>query len=203
MAEYLLGEEAPGAYVERVAARDADYPGYNLIAGDRDGLVYHSNRSGETRALGTGVYGLSNHLLDTPWPKVERSKAGLLRLLERDGAPLLDGLLDLLADHARPADHELPDTGIGLEWERLLAAAFIASESYGTRSSSVLLLARDGAVIFVEQAFGRGGERLGRVRHEIAAAPRADAHARRLAMPTWGIPASMNSPPRRRKPWRS
>ncbi len=179
VAEYLLGEETPGAYVERVAARDAEYPGYNLIAGDRDGLVYHSNRGGETRALGAGVYGLSNHLLDTPWPKVERSKAGLFRLLESDGAPLLDGLLDLLADHARPADHELPDTGIGLEWERLLGSAFIASGTYGTRSSSVVLVERDGSITFVEQTFGPGGERLGRARHEIAGVSSAARRAAR------------------------
>ena len=168
VADYLRGDETPGEYLGRIVAHDAAYPGYNLIVGSRDTLIYHSNRGGETRTLAAGVYGLSNHLLDTPWPKVARSKAGLFRLLDRDGEPLIDGLLDLLADHSQPADHDLPDTGIGLEWERLLGSAFIASDTYGTRSSTVLLVERGGTVTFVERTFGPGGVRVGTVRHAMA-----------------------------------
>lgn len=170
VADFLAGDEAPPAYVSRLAAGDARYPGYNLIVGDAESLLYHSNRGGATRALGPGVYGLSNHLLDTPWAKVARSKAGLFRLLALDGEALISGLFELLADHSRPGDQELPDTGIGLHWERLLAAAFIASESYGTRSSTVALAERTGAITFIEQSFGPRGVPLGRVRHELPAA---------------------------------
>ncbi|MFZ5556757.1 MAG: NRDE family protein [Pseudomonadota bacterium] len=169
VADYLRGDERPETYVERIARDDLAYPGYNLIVGDRDALIYHSNRGGETRALGPGVYGLSNHLLDTPWPKVALSKAGLFQLLDRDGEALAAGLLELLADRSRPQDHELPETGIGLEWERLLGSAFIASPTYGTRSSTVLLVARSGEITFVEQTFGAEGVRLGRVSHRLPA----------------------------------
>jgi uncharacterized protein with NRDE domain len=177
VADFLTGDEAPQRYVQRIAAAAAGYPGYNLILGDASTLVYQSNRGGAPRVLDAGVYGLSNHLLDTPWPKVARSKAGLTRLLERDGEALAEGLLELLADHCRPADDELPDTGVGLDWERLLGSAFIASETYGTRSSSVVLVERAGPVTFVEQAYGPNGARLERVQHRLAAdsapAPRA------------------------------
>jgi uncharacterized protein with NRDE domain len=173
VADFLTGDEAPPAYVARIAADDTRYPGYNLIVGDAEALLYRSNRGGATRGLGAGVYGLSNHLLDTPWPKVERSKAGLFRLLTRDGEALADGLFELLSDHSRPDDQELPDTGIGLEWERLLAAAFIASESYGTRSSTVVLAERAGSITLIEQSFGPGGVPLGRVRHVLAGGPAA------------------------------
>ncbi|GIX26570.1 MAG: hypothetical protein KatS3mg123_0451 [Burkholderiales bacterium] len=113
------------------------------------------------------MYGLSNHLLDTPWPKVRRSKETLFGLLEQEGPALLEGLFRMLADHSRPGDGELPETGIGLEWERLLSAAFIASDTYGTRSSSVVLVGRDGTVQFVERSFGPRGATGSQVAYEF------------------------------------
>lgn len=165
---WLTGEDAAPDFLEAARARDAEYNGYNLIAGDREALWYHSNRSGEIRRLEPGLYGLSNHLLDTPWPKVERSKSALAELLGRVGEALVEGLFAMLGDHSRPGDHELPDTGIGLEWERLLSAAFITSPDYGTRCATVLLVDRDGRVTFVERGFGPGGQPSGEARHAFA-----------------------------------
>lgn len=167
VSDFLRGSEAPEAYLARVSRDDADYNGYNLIAGEGESVCYHSNRGGEIRELGAGVYGLSNHLLDTPWPKVKRGKETLFGLLERDGPPLIDGLFEMLGDHSRPEDAHLPDTGIGLEWERLLSAAFITSADYGTRSSAVVLIGRDGSMTFIEQSFRPGGVPGERVRHEF------------------------------------
>ncbi|WP_333840157.1 NRDE family protein [Pelomicrobium sp.] len=157
VSDFLIGAEAPERYATRLAARAHEYNGYNLIVGDGATVVYQSNRAEGMRRLMDGVYGLSNHLLDTPWPKVRRSKETLFGLLEQEGSALLEGLFQMLADHSRPGDGELPETGIGLEWERLLSAAFIASDTYGTRSSTVLLVAQDGTVQFVERSFGRNG----------------------------------------------
>ncbi len=165
--DFLRGSAAPKAYLTAVSRDDGKYSGYNLIAGDRESIYYHSNRGGGIRQLKAGVYGLSNHLLDTPWPKVKRGKETLFGLLEQDGQLLIDGLFDILADHSRPEDSRLPDTGIGLEWERLLSAAFIASSGYGTRSSTVVLVSHDGAVTFVEQSFGPAGIPGERVSHEF------------------------------------
>ncbi|MBI2311913.1 MAG: NRDE family protein [Betaproteobacteria bacterium] len=165
VSDFLRAAETPKDFLNRITADDPEYNGYNLIVGDRDAIWYHSNRTGEIRELKAGVYGLSNDLLDTPWPKVKRGKETLFGLLEQDGEPLTAGLFDMLADHSRPEDAHLPETGVGLEWERLLSAAFIASEDYGTRSSTVVLVARDGAVTFIEQSFGQGGGPGERVSH--------------------------------------
>lgn len=174
---FLIGAEPPHSYATRRAKEDAEYNGYNLIVGDTQALVYHSNRTHETRGLVDGIYGLSNHLLDTPWPKVRRSKETLWGLLELEGGKLVTGLFDMLADHSRPGDEHLPDTGIGMAWERLLSSAFIASDDYGTRSSTVVLMDRDGGGTFIERTFGPNGIAEGEVsyRFEIKARPRSAA----------------------------
>ncbi len=107
------------------------------------------------RQLPPGLYGLSNHLLDSPWPKVTTGKAALAAALA-DPDPDPQALFTLLADTSRPADHLLPDTGVGLAMERLLAARFIASPEYGTRSSTLLLVGGDRRVLFTERTFAPG-----------------------------------------------
>ena len=125
--------------------------------GDGSELVYFSNRGGANR-LTPGIHGLSNHLLDTPWPKVERGKQALEALLLSKNDPSPEALLALLASRSRPPDESLPDTGVGLEWERVLSPLFIESPAYGTRSSTVLLIDREGRVTFVERVFNGGSE---------------------------------------------
>jgi uncharacterized protein with NRDE domain len=145
-------------YIARVE-QDADrYNGFNLIIGAAGSLLYFSNREGTPRTLKPGVYGLSNHLLDSPWPKVTSGKTGLSALLEQGGPQLITDLFALLADRSQPADELLPDTGIGHQWERLLATAFISSQEYGTRSSTVVLIGRNRRVVFVERSFGPSGK---------------------------------------------
>ena len=155
--DFLLGDEGPRAYLERLARRAAEFNGFNLLAGDAEGLWYFSNRGGGPRELGPGVYGLSNHLLDTPWPKVERGKRALAESLARAGPPDVEELFRVLAESEPAPDASLPDTGVGLERERLLSPLFIRSETYGTRSSTVVLFEEGGRVRFVERAFGAGG----------------------------------------------
>ena len=102
------------------------------------------------------MHGLSNHLLDTPWPKVEQGKDLLTGLTSRDQNPSPDEIFHILADTSRPADGHLPDTGIGLEWERLLSSIFIHSEIYGTRSSTIILVDRENNVTLIERSFVSG-----------------------------------------------
>jgi uncharacterized protein with NRDE domain len=166
VSDYLTTAVEARAYLERVE-RDAPlYNGFNLILGDARELFYYSNREGSRRRLGPGIYGLSNHLLDTPWPKVTSGKNALSTLLG-SGSELVPDLLRLLSDRSQPADHSLPETGVGLAWERLLSAAFISSSGYGTRSSTVLLVRRDGHVVLVERSFGPEGRPAGDVRHDF------------------------------------
>jgi uncharacterized protein with NRDE domain len=144
-------------YIERTQADAALYNGFNLIAGDSRELLYYSNREGHARALEPGVYGLSNHLLDTAWPKVTATKSAFGALLNGEASELIDSLFALLSDRNQTTDDQLPRTGIGRDWERLLSSAFIASSHYGTRSSTVFLVGRDGGLVFVERTFGPGG----------------------------------------------
>lgn len=165
VADFLSGEGAPEAYLARIAEEARRCNGFNLLAGDRETLWWSSNMGGAPRALEPGVYGVSNHLLDTPWPKVGAGKTALAQALDRlpDDQPLFD----LLRDDGIHPDEQLPQTGVPLDWERLLSSAFVKSPDYGTRSSTVLYLSRDGAASFDEQTWLPGAQRGQRIRHRF------------------------------------
>jgi uncharacterized protein with NRDE domain len=156
LTDYLLGSADPAGYLERVSRKGAAYNGFNLIAGTPRELYYTSNRKDGVIVLTPGLYGLSNHLLDTPWPKVARGKAAFGELLSRDGDPDPESLFDILSDRSIVEDRLLPETGIGLDWERILSARFIVSPVYGTRSSTLLLVDREDRVTFIERNFNSG-----------------------------------------------
>jgi uncharacterized protein with NRDE domain len=153
--DFLLGEAEPLAFAEAIDG--PDYSGFNLLLADRDSLCYRSNRDGVARLLEPGIYGVSNHLLDTPWPKLATAKRRFQELL----GPLdREGLFTLLADRERVPDPLLPSTGVSLEWERLLSAIFVQSEDYGTRASTVLAVAAQGGMFLEERCFDRAGARV-------------------------------------------
>lgn len=155
VADYLRTAAEPETYLSNLAPEADRYNGFNLLVGTVETAYYFSNREGTVREIGPGLYGLSNHLLDSAWPKVERGKRKLAGALERDEIRP-EPLLDLLHDTARPVDERLPDTGIGLAGERVLSPLFIQSDNYGTRSSTVLLIAWDAQVTFVERTYDNG-----------------------------------------------
>lgn len=167
VSDFLTADIGAREHIERVQRDAGFYNGFNLIAGDAGGLFYYSNREGRLRSLGPGVYGLSNHLLDTPWPKVAAAKSGFGRLLNSAQSELTAGLFALLSDRSQASDDLLPSTGVGPEWERLLSSAFITSDQYGTRSSTVVLVGRDGRMVFVERSFGSGGAPGSEARFEL------------------------------------
>lgn len=153
--DFLSGDTPPTDYLDRVQSVGSRYNGFNLLVGDADSLYYFSNKGGAIRRLAPGLYGLSNHLLDTPWPKVERVKTKFESLLKRSADPASEDLFDMLQDAARPPDKALPDTGIGLEWERVLSPMFITSQTYGTRSTAVVLWRENGEITFSEMSHHR------------------------------------------------
>ena len=156
-AGFLRGPEDPDRYLKHIARKADQYGGFSLLVGDLQRLSYLSNRGGDVEGLSTGVHGLSNHLLDTPWPKVKLGKQRVAALFAADEMKLVDGLFQALADRSPAPDSELPDSGVGLQRERELSSAFIAGERYGTRASTVLLVSREHEVVFVERAFGPMG----------------------------------------------
>lgn len=168
VSDFLTGNSPASEYMERVQAEAGHYNGFNLIAGEGAEFFYHSNREGRVRRLTSGVYGLSNHLLDTPWPKVAATKSAFGAVLTGKASQLVEGLFALLSDRSQAADHLLPSTGISPEWERLLSSAFIASEDYGTRSSTVVLIGRGGGIVFIERSFGPRGAAASEARFELS-----------------------------------
>jgi uncharacterized protein with NRDE domain len=156
VAQFLLGDELPQAYLERIAPYGGRCNGYNLLVGDGDALWWSSNMGGSPRRLAPGVYGISNHLLDTPWPKVGAGKTALAGAL--DSLPDDAALFALLRDDGIHPDEQLPQTGVTLDWERLLSSAFVKSPDYGTRSSTVLCVGADHWTTFDEQAWLPGAQ---------------------------------------------
>jgi len=155
-ADFLRQDATPEEYLHAVQAHAGEYGGFSLVVGDRDSLWYFSNRGGVPAPITPGVHALSNHLLDTPWPKVQAAKSRLKLLLDTD-ASSVENLLKMLADRT-PAETGLPDTGIGAELERRISPAFVADPVYGTRCSTVLMLHRDGSLRFSERRFDAGAE---------------------------------------------
>jgi len=152
---YLLGDAPAESYLAKLAERANHYRGYNLLLTDGGELYCASNRDVPIRRLQPGVHGVCNGPLDSDWPKVKRGRQLLAKAVDRT-EPSLKQLLELLRDQTQPADEALPDTGVGLEWERLLGTiaidGAIAGRGYGTRSASVLLLDAQGLGQFVEQS---------------------------------------------------
>lgn len=171
VARYLLQGSSAATYAASVANEGAEYNGFNLLVGDSEAAHYVSNRGAVPRALEPGIYGLSNHLLDTPWPKVERGKRQLEALLDGDPGDPAEPLLALLADRRTAAEEALPETGVSRDWEKLLSAAFIRAPGYGTRASSVLLIGQDGEVSLRERSFGPSAELLEDRRFHFTVAP--------------------------------
>ena len=142
VADYLRQEIPPADYVAELAAQADRYNGFNLLVGDCNTLIWYSNRGADDprngQALTAGLYGISNGLLDTPWPKVTRTKASFASLLCQ-GAPD-DAFFDMLTDTAVASDCRLPMTGVDIEFERMLSAVCIESPNYGTRVSTLTKL---------------------------------------------------------------
>lgn len=159
VSDFLRGVVSPANYLAEVAAASDAYNGFNLIAGDARTLCYHSNRAPGVKDLEPGVYGLSNHLLDTPWPKVLKGKHALSALVNEGAEVSREALFEILADDARAEDARLPQTGISLEYERALSPVFIRTPVYGTRSSTLLLIESDDSITFIERTFEAAGVR--------------------------------------------
>ncbi|MCP4679584.1 MAG: NRDE family protein [Deltaproteobacteria bacterium] len=153
---FLVSKSSATDYVESIRVEAGTFNGFNLLTDDGDETVWFSNRGDDPIKLVSGLYGLSNNLIDVPWPKVEKAKRGFKDTLQFSGDDLVQSLLALLGDREAPPDETLPETGIGIDWERILSPIFITSPVYGTRSSSVVLIDREGVVTFVEQIFEKG-----------------------------------------------
>lgn len=150
--DFLTSRVTAEDFLTRLEEKGHLYNGFNMIFGTVDGLFYFSNRRGG-ESLAPGLHGLSNAFLDTPWPKVERGKARMNKILFQDPSRWKSQLFRLLRDRHVPPDGVLPRTGVGLDWERVLSPIFISSPIYGTRSSTVVIVDEQGGVTFEEWTY--------------------------------------------------
>ncbi len=149
--DFLLSELSPLKYGHTLFDKAETYNGYNLLFSDSESFYYFSNQTKELKQLSAGNYGLSNHLLDTPWPKVVKSKKAFAN--STSSAKIsTDDLFDILSDDRVAEDNQLPETGLDLELERAVSPIFIKSDRYGTRSSTVLLINISNEVLFIERS---------------------------------------------------
>ena len=161
--QFLLSTQAASDYAESTLSRGSQYQGFNLLLFDGKHFVYCNNLN-QTQSIMTvepGIYGLSNGLLDAPWPKIEKGKQALNRLIHNKTAPLhTEDLLALLRDDQFAEENTLPNTGVNRDLERRLSPLFISSSDpegslngYGTCNSTAIIIDRQRQVNFHERSF--------------------------------------------------
>jgi len=154
VASFLKDEALAAADFHALLQRDGNsYDGFNFIYGSWRELHYFTNRGGSSGPVPAGIHALSNHLLDSPWPKVTAARERLTAILHGERIDP-EAIIAALADPAPFAAALLPDTGVGPERERLLSPLFIIDPLYATRCTTVILVSRDGEVTFIEKSHG-------------------------------------------------
>lgn len=153
VSSYLCGAEQAADYVRGIDKEASLYNGFNLLAADKDSLWYYSNRQRLAYMIPPGIHGLSNHLLNTAWPKVTLGKRRVAGIMELPEPEWEDAFMRLLTDQTQPAEAELPQTGVAAEWERALAPVFITSPTYGTRTNTLLLIDYNRQMHFIERTY--------------------------------------------------
>ncbi len=148
---FLTGNDSPNIFSEKLFASAEAYNGYNLLFSDMNEFYYFSNQTKKQIELVPGIYGLSNHLLDTPWHKVEKSKTSFKNILNEENITS-ENLFDILSDTSTPPDDLLPHTGLALEIERAVSPVFVSTPFYGTRTSTVIFIDRMNQVKFIEKS---------------------------------------------------
>jgi uncharacterized protein with NRDE domain len=162
--DFLCGNMSASDYIQKLKPIAASYSGFNLIFGNMDALFYFSNCSQEIQTISSGLFGLSNNFLNVPWPKVERGKHLFSECMEKDSEPDIKQIFTLLSDQSYPERHQLPRTGISMEWEQMLSPIFIDNSFYGTRSQSILSIKKNGYISFYERTIHADNIRKGSIR---------------------------------------
>jgi uncharacterized protein with NRDE domain len=153
VSNFLTNDISPEEHMLKVINKRTFYNGFNLLVADLSSFLYFNKNLSSMVILKPGIYGLSNHYLDTPWPKVKKSKQALVNYLKDHVVVEPESLFEIMTDTETAPEIELPDTGIGLEREKMLSSIFIQGTDYGTKSSTVLLIDHDNHVIFQERSF--------------------------------------------------
>jgi uncharacterized protein with NRDE domain len=158
---FLIDEACAAQHAKKLAEEADSYGGFNLLLfdwqDDHMPCLYLTNRDARAplQAPSHGVHGLSNHLLNTPWPKVKRLRSALESALDLPNP--MERLFDALADKS-PVDVSEVGDAPG-DPDALARTPFIANAHYGTRASTVITLEGNGRLTFCERSWlWRDGE---------------------------------------------
>lgn len=162
---FMTDSGTPEEYMRKLHKHSDDYNGFNALLGNLNQMAHYSNYERKLNILNPGVFGLSNALLDTPWPKVERAKSKFRQVIKGDFD--LDDLTAVLADTQTAEEDVLPDTGVTKEMEKALSAMCIRMENYGTCCTTAITVDRHGEVNFVEKSYPVGGRKDATVRYQF------------------------------------
>ena len=159
---FLSSDQHPEDYLQAIKDSGEKYNGFNLVVGDMHQLWWYSNKNKDSVnshivKITPGIHMISNHLMDTPWPKTIKTKSGIQDICHRENAIDPKDIFQVLSDRNQPPDEQLPETGVGRQWERILSPVFVSSDIYGTRSSAVILSDNDGRITFAERTFKSQG----------------------------------------------
>lgn len=166
VSEYVMGDLVPSDYLDRLSGQVDEYDSFNLFVGDRNTLCFISTFNRELQQLRSGIYGISNGDLDYPWPKVVKGKQVMQQILESDRLDT-GRLFELLQDRETPPDGDLPETGVGLDIERMLSPIFVNGKEYGTRCSTVITLDNENNLYFAEVTYDVQGRHNAPVEYEF------------------------------------
>ncbi len=149
---YLKSEQTARQYLAEIQQKADLYNGFNLLIGEESGIFHFSNQTNIITEISSGIHGLSNALLNTPWPKLELAKSGLREIVQQ-GKIAPNMLFDILKNETKAEDDKLPQTGLSVDLEKAISSVFINTERYGTRCSSLLLIHNNGTVEFLERRY--------------------------------------------------
>lgn len=155
--DYIAGMAPPADYLEHVRDVGSRYGGFNLVVGDSTDVFYYTNQAHDIHHFQPGIHGISTCLLGVEWPKITRGKAGMSHRISGGQEITTEPFFQLLQDATIPPEDDIPRTGMDRDWERTLSPLFIESDTYGTRSSSVILIEKTGKVTFAERTHVKNG----------------------------------------------
>lgn len=154
----FLGQNIePEDYIQNIHRQHEQYDGFNLLVGSLQELYYYNNITNDMQRLTKGIHAVSNHLLNTPWPKIIKGKKRLGEYLSRISTIDPNELFQILADTEVAPDNNLPiNRGLSIEMERQLSPLFIQTPHYGTKCSTVIFVDVQNNVTFIERTFDQG-----------------------------------------------
>lgn len=154
---YFRSEMEPARYIEEIRQARTEYEPFNLLVGTVDLLFHYNSRDDHLQPITPGTHSLSNATLDTPWPKVRRTREKLDGILEAEN-DYVQELFQMMRDRTPAPDEELPHAPLSLEQKRAVTAPFIVTEEFGTRNTTLLLVSHTDEVLFIERTYSPSGD---------------------------------------------